>query len=106
MPRRENKATPKVIGSVLYTATGGIRVESPEWWAWLELGLTFYFESSAGILTARCEGRPHSVVGRYWYAYRRHRQRKLYKCYLGKSAQLTMACLAQAAQVLADRAGA
>ena len=102
MPRRENKTTAKVIDGVLYHETGSFSVESSEWWTWLKRGETFYVETNAGTFTARCEERPVIVGGPYWYAYRR--RVKLYKLYLGKSEELTKVHLAEAAQLLADRA--
>jgi len=101
MSRRENKVTPRVVSGTLYMETGALSVESSEWWVWLEHGETFYFESPEGTFTARYEERPHS---KYWYSYRRRRG-KLYKLYLGKSAELTMARLGDAAQQLAERVG-
>ena len=43
--------------------------------------------------------------GAFWYAFRRHRN-KLYKVYLGRSADLTHARLLAVAQQLAEKAGA
>ena len=102
MARRENRTTPKVIGTWLYLDVGGVQVGGAEWFAWLELGITFYVEvANVGAFTARCEARRGS---QFWYGYRRHRT-KLFKCYLGRTADLTQAHLAYTARVLADRVG-
>jgi len=41
----------------------------------------------------------------FWYAFRRYRKR-LYKAYLGRSADLTSSRLLKVAQQLAEKAGA
>jgi hypothetical protein len=99
MARKEDKRTPKVIGAILYTDTDGVRLETPAWYDWLAQYTTFYFESPDGMFTARREVR---AKGSFWYAFRRVR-RKLYKCYLGRSADLTRQRLQQVACQLDER---
>ncbi len=99
MARKEHKMTPKVIGTMLYSEAEGILLESAAWYDWLEGHTTFYLESPAGTFTARREAR---VGGSFWYAFRRV-QRKLYKVYLGRSADLTRERLQQVACRLAER---
>ncbi len=96
MPRRENRTTPKVVSGTLYTddAHNGTTVGSPAWFAWLNTAATFYYESSGGTFTAHQETRQRG--GHYWIAYRR-RAGVLRRTHLGKSPQLTAACLQQAA---------
>jgi LuxR family transcriptional regulator, maltose regulon positive regulatory protein len=102
MARKEHKTTPKVIWRTLYTMTGALPVESPLWFDWLASNASFYLESPAGTFTARRELRNGCS---FWYAFRRQRNR-LYKAYLGKSADLTHARLLAVAQHLAEKAGA
>lgn len=99
MARKEHKITPKVIGTMLYSESDGIRLETPAWYDWLERHTTFYLESPDGSFTARQEARGS---GSFWYAFRRV-QRKLYKSYLGRSADLTHARLQHVARQLAER---
>jgi LuxR family maltose regulon positive regulatory protein len=65
------------------------------WLAWLEERASFAFQGKHGRLTLRKERRPRG--GDYWYAYRRQGRRVLKK-YLGKSAELTVARLEEAAR--------
>jgi hypothetical protein len=101
MPRKEHRSTPKVIGHCLYTDTLTLSLDSPDWFTWLEQHYTFYFDSPFGNFTARCEPR---ATAWFWYAFRRYRKR-LYKVYLGCSADLTSARLLSVAQQLAEKAG-
>lgn len=101
MARKEHKTTPKVIGHILYTDSAGVSLESPAWFDWLASNTTFYLESPSGTFTARRELRDGAA---FWYAFRRHRK-KLYKAYLGRSADLTCERLLVVAQQLAEKAG-
>lgn len=107
MARQENKTTPKIFGGVLYCDERGFSVGSEEWWQWLSRAsvTTFYFESNLGTFstfTARIESRSNSL---YWYAFRKH-QGKLYKAYLGRTENLTLAKLYQVAEQLDKKIGA
>src|SRR5215467_401332 len=75
-----------------------IEVGSDAWYAWLTEPAThsFAFHSPQGTLTAR---REHIHSTWYWYAYRSHNSH-LYKAYLGKSEELTLVRLHQAADML------
>ena len=97
-------AIPRVIDDRLLSPTSAnagftpIQVGSETWFAWLnEPGpRSFAFSSTQGTLTARREER-HSTW--YWYAYRSivgH----LRKVYLGKSEELTLERLHEAAVLL------
>src|SRR5690242_14629155 len=72
-----------------------IQVGSSAWYVWLNEPTTgsFAFRSSQGTLTARREQR-HGIW--YWYAYRTQ-EGHLQKVYLGKSEELTLARLHEAA---------
>ncbi|HEY5846717.1 MAG TPA: LuxR C-terminal-related transcriptional regulator [Microlunatus sp.] len=78
-----------------------VALDSPSWVAWLDdpLNRSFFYEGSAGTLTARKERRG----GRdgYWTAYRK-RDGKLRKTYLGKAERVTQRRLDEAARFLAD----
>ncbi len=75
-----------------------IQVGSEAWYAWLSQPAprSFAFSSPQGSLTARREER-HGTW--YWYAYRSQSGR-LHKAYLGKSEELTLPRLHEAAKVL------
>jgi LuxR family transcriptional regulator, maltose regulon positive regulatory protein len=75
-----------------------IQVGSEAWYAWLDEPATrsFAFHSPQGTLTAR---REHRYATLYWYAYR-SREGHLHKIYLGKSKELTLVRLHEAATVL------
>ncbi|HEX8035179.1 MAG TPA: AAA family ATPase, partial [Ktedonobacterales bacterium] len=93
---------PAVRDGALYIASHepAIPVESPAWFAWLEEARSFTFTGAAGTFTARHEERS----GRhFWYAYRQQHG-ALRKTYLGRSAELTLSRLEQAATTLADMA--
>lgn len=77
-------------------------VESPAWYAWLEQASTFTFQGQQGSFTARKERVANGRGDQYWRAYRRHKGR-LYRIYLGKTAQLTLARLNDAAETLTRR---
>jgi hypothetical protein len=102
LARKEHQTTPKIIGSILYTDSAAVPLESPAWFAWLECHTTFYLEGPEGSFTARGERRAGAV---FWYAFRRYRK-QLYKAYLGRPADLTRARLLAVARQLAEKAGA
>ena len=99
MPRKEHKTTPKVVWQTLYTDSVAVPLESPAWFDWLAHNTTFYFEWPDGTFTARREVRGG---GAFWYAFRRHRG-KLYKAYLGRTADLTHARLLAVAEHIAEK---
>jgi LuxR family transcriptional regulator, maltose regulon positive regulatory protein len=99
MPRKEHKTTPKVVWQTLYTDSVAVPLESPAWFDWLAHNTTFYFEWPDGPFTARRELRGGAV---FWYAFRRHRG-KLYKAYLGRTADLTHARLLAVAEHVAEK---
>ncbi|MGZ3598504.1 MAG: AAA family ATPase, partial [Ktedonobacterales bacterium] len=91
---------PTVRDGMLYIASHEppMPVESQTWLAWLENARSFTFTGSAGTFTARHEERS----GRhFWYAYRQQHG-ALRKTYLGRSAELTLPRLEQAAATLAS----
>ncbi len=100
MTRKEHKRTPKVIGTTLYTDAAAVQLERPVWADWLASHTTFYLESPDGTFTARRERRAGAT---FWYAFRRS-QNKLYKAYLGRSADLTRERLLAVARQLAEKA--
>src|SRR5215470_940893 len=97
-------AIPRVIDDHLLSPMSAnasftpIQVGSETWYAWLnEPGpRSFAFSSTQGTLTARREER-HGIW--YWYAYR-SRGGHLHKVYLGKSEELTLERLHEAAALL------
>lgn len=101
MSRKEHKTTPKVVWQTLYTDSTAVPLESPLWFDWLAHNTMFEMESPAGTFTARREVRNG---GAFWYAFRRHRN-KLYKAYLGRTADLSHARLLAVAQHLAEKVG-
>jgi predicted ATPase/DNA-binding CsgD family transcriptional regulator len=78
----------------LLTVTPGTQA----WFAWLDSVASFTFLGQLGQLTARKESRQWGEG--YWYAYRRVGP-KLTKKYLGRTADLTLARLEEAATLLA-----
>src|SRR5260370_22582080 len=78
----------------LLTVTPGAQA----WFAWLDSVPSFTFQGQQGQLTARKESRQWGEG--YWYAYRRVGP-KLTKKYLGRTADLTLARLEEAATLLA-----
>jgi LuxR family transcriptional regulator, maltose regulon positive regulatory protein len=101
MPRREHKATPKVVSGWLYHEDGAVKLDTAEWQAWLQDARSFYFESVDGSsFTATKERRKDH--DEYWYANRRA-HKHLYRAYLGKSENLTMARLVDVARQLDDK---
>jgi LuxR family transcriptional regulator, maltose regulon positive regulatory protein len=85
-----------------HVATPMLAVETPAWYTWLEQTSTFTFQGRRGIFTARKERVSNGRGDQYWRAYRRHKG-KLHRVYLGKTAQLTLARLNDAAEALARR---
>jgi len=81
------------------SAVGAIVVGSPPWYAWLADATSFTFLGERGTFTAHKERR--GPAKEYWKAYRR-RSGRLYRAYLGKSAELTLERLNT---VAADLAG-
>lgn len=77
-----------------------IPLDSPQWSNWLAKHKLFKFKGTIGHFSARRETRHGS---NYWYAYRR-RNGKLHKIYLGKSEEITLTRLDQAAANLAGKA--
>src|SRR5260370_37473880 len=75
-----------------------IMPESPAWFRWLDLVSSFAFWGQGGHFTARKERRPRGEA--YWYAYVGV-GKKLAKKYLGRTAELTLARLEEAATLLA-----
>jgi len=79
-----------------------LAVETPAWYVWVEEVTQFTFQSQYGAFSARKERVANGRGGSYWRAYRR-KQGKLYRIYLGKNDQLTLARLNAVAQELAGR---
>jgi LuxR family transcriptional regulator, maltose regulon positive regulatory protein len=95
------RATPQVAGATLVDRADtvqSIAVDTPAWFAWLERATTFAFVGVAGHFTARKERR--GSAGGYWKAYRK-RAGVVQSAYLGKSADLTLERLQDAAVTLA-----
>src|SRR5690348_1037963 len=91
------RTTPRVEqGTLISPATdaGSIPVDTPAWFAWLERATIFSFNGPTGRFTARKEGRARG--GWYWKAYRTAHG-TLQRVYLGKSADLTLPRLNDAA---------
>ncbi|MBA3822910.1 MAG: hypothetical protein H0X24_03265 [Ktedonobacterales bacterium] len=83
---------------IITPGTTPIMVGSAEWFGWLSgERLSFTFASAQGTFTARHEAR---AKGHFWYAYRR-KAGHLSKVYLGRSADLTLEHLNEAASTLA-----
>ena len=91
---------PAVRDSMLFTTPheAPVQVETEHWFDWLREARSFTFAGIAGPFTARHEERS----GRhFWYAYRQQ-DGVLHKTYLGRSPELTLQRLEQAAQALAN----
>src|SRR5689334_5840812 len=96
------RTTPRVEEATLVAATGSaeaIVVGTAAWYAWLDGATTFAFVGTCGSFTARKEQRGRA--GWYWKAYRK-RAGKVAGAYLGKSADLTLERLENAAAALVD----
>ena len=89
------RATPGVQQGLLKTHDGAreIAVDTPDWFAWLAEHRVFRFAAPSESFTARRERR---AAGWYWYAYRRQHG-SLRSTYLGKTEDLTLARLNEAA---------
>lgn len=81
-----------------------IVVDSPEWFAWLEQesSTLFAFQAASGSYTARKENSGSKRGSSYWKAYRKF-EGKLYRAYLGKSADLSLLHLTEVCQSLSSR---
>src|SRR5260370_29702685 len=75
---------------------------SAEWFSWLSRIPSFTFTGQHGWLTVRQEAR--GGTGTYWYAYRRQGD-KMFKRYLGRTAELTPAHLEEVALQLTAPSG-
>lgn len=100
------QAKPTVRDGVLWVnggketaVTRSIFLESPQWNDWLTHHKQFTFKGDAGHFSARKENRQGSD---YWYAYRR-RNGRLRKAYLGKSDEMTLLRLEEAAANLSGQ---
>jgi LuxR family maltose regulon positive regulatory protein len=102
MPKKSKN---QVRGTTLVVQSDGrspsihIRVESKEWFSWLEKNTGFSFRDGTDYFTARKE--QIKGKGNYWYAYRRH-GKKTRKKYLGKSHKLSMAHLREVSAKLSN----
>lgn len=98
---------PTVHGDVVVGAATGsaLVVGTAEWYTWLEHASAFAFVDAAGTLTARKQRPSQKYRTAYWYAFRKAHG-TLHKVYLGRSADLSRACLVDAAAALATRTGA
>src|SRR5436305_803063 len=76
-----------------------LKVGSSEWYSWLATVTTFAFSSDSGSFTARKERVGNARGSWYWKAYRK-RDGRLYRAYLGKSEDLTLARLNTVATLL------
>lgn len=79
-----------------------LTVDTPDWYAWIAEVGQFTYHSQYGACSLRKEQVANGRGGFYWRAYRK-KQGKLYRVYVGKNEQLTMARLNEAAQELARR---
>src|SRR5215472_18893559 len=82
------------------TSLDPIPIGTAAWFSWLELHRAFSFATGRLTFTVRKEQRRG---GWYWYAYRRS-QGRLHSFYLGKSAEMTLQRLDEAAAAF-ERAG-
>src|SRR3569832_1505990 len=94
-----------LIGSRQPEALGSIKVDSPEWFAWLEEQKSFRFECSytwhlqAGITNIKDATCTVVKQGKYWNAHKRV-SGQLRRYYLGASDKLTYDNLCEAAKTL------
>ncbi|GHO77435.1 hypothetical protein KSD_52060 [Ktedonobacter sp. SOSP1-85] len=102
------RSTPTIEQNTLVTHEGEqaleIAVGSAAWFEWVGRGRStlFAFHAPEGSYTARKEGSGSGRGGWYWKAYRKH-QGKLYRAYMGKGEDLTLARLQEIAQALSSR---
>lgn len=96
------RTTPTVRDGILGWRADGVQqpvaVDSAAWQSWLAQARSFAFASLSGSFTAHCA--PSQRGGRYWRAYLR-RHGVLYRAYLGRSEDLTLARLEAVAHQLA-----
>ncbi|GHO57530.1 hypothetical protein [Ktedonobacter robiniae] len=93
-------------GCLVYEQQGQhlvVLLDTPSWYAWLEMATTFTFTCEEGTFTAHKARAGNRRGGWYWRAYRRKRGR-LARCYLGVSSNLTFTKLWEAARRLAGEA--
>src|SRR5713226_6960766 len=100
-------STPPLIqGQILTYHQAGhptqVLLDTSDWYAWRSTASTFTFRSEHGTFAARKERAGSRRGGEYWKAYRR-RHGKLYRAYLGKSEELTLAQLQSVAVALASK---
>src|SRR5215210_4842830 len=100
MTRRISHVVDGVLRARERAGTQEFAVDSPDWFAWLDDHAThsFSFQGPSGTLTARKEHRTGGDAG-YWSAYRKEGG-KLCKTYLGKTGNLTLERLNEAAAQL------
>src|SRR5579859_3825398 len=98
------RSTPTIHDALLSVEGEAISIGSVQWFAWLERETTtiFSFHNQQGSYTARKEHAGNHRGAWYWKAYRTYRG-KLYRAYLGKGEELTLARLDEVAQTLAAR---
>ncbi|QBD76171.1 hypothetical protein EPA93_09180 [Ktedonosporobacter rubrisoli] len=102
------RATPTIRETMLVGYEEGqaisLVVGSEQWFSWLGKDTTTIFAVQApyGSYTARKESAGNRRGGWYWKAYRTF-QGRLYRAYLGKSEDLTLARLGETALVLSTR---
>jgi LuxR family maltose regulon positive regulatory protein len=77
-------------------------VGTPAWYAWLETATTFTFACTEGMFTAHKARAGNRRGGWYWRAYRWQHGR-IFRCYLGVSANLTLPRLHEAVHRLMVR---
>jgi predicted ATPase/DNA-binding CsgD family transcriptional regulator len=96
---------PIIQEGVLTTLRDGsptqIRLDSPEWFAWLQTASTLTFQSEQGSFTARKERAGNRRGSPYWRAYHT-RQGRLRRIYLGRSEELTFQRLSTVAERLGE----
>ncbi|GHO64241.1 hypothetical protein KSC_031330 [Ktedonobacter sp. SOSP1-52] len=102
------RSTPTVRDATLFVGKEAqdisIAIGSEHWFEWLEQhsSTIFSFQTLYGSYTARKERIGNHRGGWYWKAYRKS-EGKLYRAYLGKSEDLTLARLGEIALILATR---
>jgi LuxR family transcriptional regulator, maltose regulon positive regulatory protein len=104
------RSTPTIRDARLHFSTkeqsASIVVGSEQWFAWLgeETSTIFSFHAlDSSVYTARKERAGSRRGGWYWKAYRTYKGR-LYRAYLGRSEDLTLMRLNEAALMLTERA--
>jgi LuxR family maltose regulon positive regulatory protein len=103
-----SRSTPTIHNNTLFVfkegRTAEIAIGSSQWFEWLNqpTSTIFSFQSAGGSYTARKEIAGNHRGSWYWKAYRKHRG-TLYRAYLGKPEDLTLARLEEIARTLANR---